>query len=335
MRRFTFQSGIDEANIKKSIKELSEISAYFALKILDQLGIEKYLTRLRTPEEIYHLLNFSNLEKEFGLLFGILHKNNLLSKEGDFYEKSYEFVHIKQQLQEKIEDYNTPKLMPFIAIFQSLSNRYMSIINGEYGKMGDQELTAVLDEIYGSELMLVIKEFQYIQLERRIQSFREKEHLNIVNIGIGSGYDALHLADFFGEKATVLSIEPPGTLERCRILQDLYEIYNVDFIEKDNVPLASLKNSVDLFVGKANNELLLFKEEIELVRQTLTEEGHLLLFLNDDFMQSMNWIMSIFENFEPISNKNEFIARLKHYGLSRVKYLGLDNSIITIQKALH
>ena len=200
-------------------------------------------------------------------------------------------------------------------------------------KLADNELTLVFDEFYGTELILSIKEFQYQQAERRLPIFKEKDQFNVVNVGIGSGYDALHLADYFGDKVTVLSIEPKGTLERCRVLQDLYEIYNVDFIERENIPFASLKNSVDLFVGKTNNKIMHLREELEVTKQILIPDGYMLLLLDETFSTAMNWILAIYQNYAPMRKRDEYLARLRHHGFSRIKYLGLGQSVVALQKS--
>ena len=52
-----------------------------ASRMLNEIGVYEILNRPRSPEEIFHMLNFNTLEEEFFRIFDLLHFQELLTKQ--------------------------------------------------------------------------------------------------------------------------------------------------------------------------------------------------------------------------------------------------------------
>ena len=93
-----------------------------------------------------------------------------------------------------------------------------------------------------------------------------------------------------------------------------------------------LKDSIDLFLGSKfifkNDE----KQYINSLHSVLNAEGYLAFSMIPQFDLSMDWILSIYDPFFLELEKESHMAKLKHYGISREKYIGLSNGFILMQK---
>ena len=311
---------------------LQKLSAVKATQMLEDLGVFETLNRPRSPEEIFHMLNFSTLDEEFIRIFDLLAEHELLSKQGEFYSDNPRREFLVEYLMEDIKEKEETILAPFVALFDRLSSKYKAILKGEQGKLDENELIRTLDSLYGSEFFFQIRHLFFQNIASRSPLFFTKDKITILNWGVGSGYDSLHLADFFGEKVKVISIEPITSIYRCLVVQDLYEIYNVDFMDREQLQHAVRKGTMDIFMGSK----FVFKEDmkdyIKSIQESLQQEGYLALTLTPKLNYGLDWIMSIFDSYEFNLILDEHIAILKHYGLSKVKFIGLDNSFLLIQK---
>jgi hypothetical protein len=113
----------------------------------------------------------------------------------------------------------------------------------------------------------------------------------------------------------------------------LYEVYNVEFFEKDQLQIEMLKDCVDVFMGSS----FVFKDQmtdyINLVQTTLSQEGYLTLAFIPKLSLSLDWAMSVHDQYEYNLIKDDYLAKLRHYGLSKMKYLGMDNGFVSLQKS--
>ncbi|MEE9410686.1 MAG: hypothetical protein V3V41_07145 [Candidatus Heimdallarchaeota archaeon] len=311
---------------------LQKLSAIKATKFLENLGVYEILNRPRSPEEIFHMLNFTTLNEEFFRIFDLLSEYDLLSKQGEFYADNPRREFLVSDLEEEIKAKEDDLLSPFAAQFDRLTPKYESILKGEQGKLSENELIRTLDSFYGSEFFFQLRELFYKRISSRSPLFFTKDRISIVNWGVGSGYDSLHLANFFGEKINILSIEPISSIYRCLVIQDLYEIYNVDFMDLEQLNHAIAKESIDIFMGTKFVFKDDMKEYIKTIQNSLHKEGYLALTLTPSLNMGLDWIMSVYEPYEYNLILDEHFAILKHYGLSKTKFIGLNNHFLLIQK---
>ena len=93
-----------------------------------------------------------------------------------------------------------------------------------------------------------------------------------------------------------------------------------------------LKESVDLIVGTK----FMFKEDlknyINNVQTLLNTNGYLTFKFIPQLSLSVDWFMSIHEHYFFDLEKESHMANLKHHGISREKYIGLNNSFILMKK---
>ncbi len=318
--------------ISANLDLLQKLSAVKAAQILEDLGVFETLNRPRSPEEIFHMLNFNTMEEEFIRIFDLLAEHEILSKQGEFYSDNPRREYLIGYLNDDIKEKEEGILAPFVALFNRLSSKYKAILKGEQGKLDENELIRTLDSLYGSEFFFQLRHLFFSNISSRTPLLFTKDKITVLNWGVGSGYDSLHLADFFGEKINVISIEPITSLYRCLVVQDLYEIYNVDFMDREQLQHAVRKGTMDIFMGSK----FVFKEDmkdyIKNIQDSLHAEGYLALTLTPKLNYGLDWIMSIFDSYEFNLILDEHIAILKHYGLSKVKFIGLENSFLLIQR---
>lgn len=332
MRMYEAEESLSDEKINKNLDILLKLAALKASKMFENLDIYNILNRPRSPEEIFHMSNFNTLDEEFVRIFDLLTYNELLTKQGEFYAENPRRKFLEEYMEEDIKEFDNELIAHFNSLFDRIGSIYESILKGESSKLQEVDLINSLDSILGSEYFFQIRGLFFKTISQRMSLFFTKDKLTFLNWGNGSGYDALHLADFYRHNVKVISIEPPNSLHRCQVLQDLYEIYNVEFIEYDNFDVKKHANSVDLVVGTS----FLFKDDlmkfIDVSKIVLLDEGYLALPLIRKLSLSFDWIMGVFEPYYFNLERNAFIAKLKHYGISKLKYIGLDESFIMMQK---
>ena len=332
MRMYNPQGEISEETINKNLDILLKLSSLKASKIFQSLDIYNILNRPRSPEEIFHMSNFSTLEEEFFRIFDLLTYTELLTKQGEFYAENPRRKFLEEYMEEDIKAYDKDLIAPFNSLFDRLGTLYESILKSESSKLLEIELINTIDSILGSEYFFRLRHLFYKTISQRISLFFSKDKLTFLNWGSGSGYDALHLGDYYRHNVHVISLEPPNSLYRCQVLQDLYEVYNVTFIERQDFEANEYKDAIDMVVGTN----FLFKDDlkkfIDVTKVVLQEEGYLALPLIRKLSTSLDWIMGVYEPYNFNLEKNALIAKLKHYGISRLKYIGLDESFILMQK---
>ncbi len=330
----TFSLSIDstEEKVKENLDMLTKLSTVKASKMLRELGVFEILNRPRSPEEIFHMLNFNTLEDEFFCIFDLLAEQELITKHGEFYADSPRREYLEETLETEVEQASETVQKPFNALLDKLVQKYKAILKGEQGKLDDNDLILTQDSLYGSEFFFHLREVFYTNLSQRLPLFDVKDTLTILNWGGGSGYDALHLANHFANNVMVLSVEPQNSLYRCKVVQDLYEVYNVEFFERDELQVEMLKDCVDIFMGSSFVFKDHMKEYINLIQTTLSQEGYLTLTFIPNLNLSLDWAMSIHEQYEYNLIKDDHLAKLRHYGLSRMKYIGMDNGFVSLQK---
>jgi len=325
-----FESSEEEVN--KVLDELLKLSAFKASEMLKDLGVYEILNRPRSPEEIFHMLNFSTLDHEFFKVFELLANQELLTKQGEFYGDSPRREYLEMTYQESFRTSNNKFLAPISIFIDKTTRKYKAILKGEQGKLSKTDYISAIDTLSSTELMFLIRDLFYKSLKLRMPLFDVKERILVFNWGVGSGYNALHFADFFGDRVEVISSEPTNSLYRCQVLQDIYEIYNVEFVEREDIQTDSIKDKIDLYLGSrfifSNEE----KEYISTLQTALNDEGYLAFSMIPQFNIAMDWVLSIYEPFFLELEKESHVAKLKHYGISKEKYIGLANSFITMQK---
>ena len=333
MSTFSLSTESNEEKVNNNLDMLMKLSTVNAARMLRELGVFEILNRPRSPEEIFHMLNFNLLEEEFFRIFDLLAELELITKQGEFYADSPRREYLEETYETEIKQ--APEIIqkPFNSIFERLVQKYKSILKGEQGKLDNNALILTLDSLYGSEFFFQFRDVFYNNLSQRLPLFDVKDTLTILNWGVGSGYDALHLANHFKSNVMVLSIEPQNSLYRCKVIQDLYEVYNVEFFEKDQLQLEMLKDCVDIFMGSP----FVFKDDmkdyISLIQTTLNQEGYLTLAFVPKLNLSLDWLLSIHEQYEYNLVKEDHLAKLRHYGLSKMKYMGMDNGFVSLQKS--
>ena len=330
--KFSLTIESSEEEVEKNINNLLKLSAYKASDLLKGIGVFEILNRPRSPEEIFHMLNFNSLDEEFFKIFDLLANQEFLTKQGEFYGDSPRREYLEMSFKDDIKAINSKLLAPFISFFDKSLNKYKAILKGEQGKLPEKDFVLTLDSLHGTELFCLIRELFFSSLKQRMPLFNIKETLQVLKWGSGSGYDSLHLADFFGDSVNVISIEPPNSLYRCNVLQDLYEIYNVKFIERDELQISEIQGSIDLFMGTKfifKNDL---KDYIQTLQSTLHPNGYFAFSFIPNLSYSLDWILSIYEPFLYNLEKESHMANLKHHGISREKYIGMNNNFVTMQK---
>ncbi len=331
----TFSLSVDtsEEKVKENLDMLIKLSTVKASNMLRELGVFEILNRPRSPEEIFHMLNFNLLEDEFFKVFDLLAEQELITKQGEFYADSPRREYLHESLESEIEGASEVIQKPFDTLLSKLSQKYKAILKGEQGKLLNTDLILTLDSLYGSEFFFQLRDVFYNNLSQRLPLFDVKDTLTILNWGGGSGYDALHLANHFKNNVMVLSVEPPESLYRCKVIQDLYEVYNVEFFERDNLQTDMLKDCVDIFMGSSFVFKDQMKDYIDLIQTTLSQEGYLTLAFIPTLNFSLDWVLSIHDQYEYNLVKDDHLAKLRHYGLSKLKYIGLDNGFVSLQKS--
>ncbi|MHA1222686.1 MAG: hypothetical protein ACTSSG_05560 [Candidatus Heimdallarchaeaceae archaeon] len=332
MTKLFLSREIDEQSVSENIELLLKLSVVKASKLLEELGVFEILNRPRSPEEIFHMLNFNTLDEEFVLLFDLLSHFDILQKQGEFYSDNPRRPFLLEDLKVAVNEHTKGLLMPFDALFNKLIFKYESILKGEQGKLAEKELISTLDGLVGTEFFFIYREIFFKKIKERLSSFDVKETLTFLNWGVGSGFDAIHLADYFKERVMVLSIEPENSIHQCRVVQDLYEVYNVEFFEIKQLDSRNIHECVDLFVGTPFFFKKDFKDYVKIIQSSLPETGFFALSLVPDLTLALDWILCLYEQYEFNLIKKEHIAKLKHYGLSRIKYIGMNNGFMLIQK---
>ncbi|UJG40788.1 MAG: hypothetical protein K9W45_13245 [Candidatus Heimdallarchaeum aukensis] len=332
MSRFSLKLETTEQELINKIETLKKISALIASKILKELKIYDSLQRPRSPEEVFHMNNYIGLEKEFHYIFEILADMKLLEKQGEFYQEGPTRISLEKKYQTEILEENNDIFGSINYLFEKISSKYISILKGEQGKLNSKELINFLDCLHGSEFVFMIRELFFKQLTTRVSIFSETTKLNILNWGVGSGYDAVHIADFFGLRASIISIEPDNEVYRGKVLQDLYEIYNLDFVERSHLEISLLSGTIDLFFGNGIFFFESFSEIVKVIKKLLKDEGFLALIINKDIDLATKWVFSVFDKYKVAEDRDSLIAKFKHSGLSRVKYVGLNDSFVLLQK---
>ncbi len=332
MRMYEAAESLSDEDINKNLDILLKLSALKASKMFENLDIYNILNRPRSPEEIFHMSNFSTLQEEFVRIFDLLTYNELLTKQGEFYAENPRRKFLEEYMENDIKEFDNDLITNFNSLFDRLGSIYESILKGESSKLQEVDLINALDSILGSEYFFQLRSLFFKTISQRMSLFFSKDKLTFLNWGNGSGYDALHLADFYRHNVKIISIEPPNSLYRCQVLQDLYEIYNVEFIEFDDFKANQMANSVDLVVGTS----FLFKDDlmkfINVSKVVLHDDGFLALPLIRKLSLSFDWIMGVYNPYYFNLERNSLIAKLKHYGISKLKYIGLDESFILMQK---
>jgi hypothetical protein len=332
MEKFSLTLESTEEEVQKNINNLLQVSAYKASDMLKDIGVYDILNRPRSPEEIFHMLNFNSLDEEFFKIFDLLAHQEFLTKQGEFYGDSPRREYLEMSFKEDIKTLNSKLLSPFISFFDKSVIKYKSILKGEQGKLSEKDYVLTLDSLYGTELFFLIRELFFKSLKQRMPLFDIKETLQVLNWGSGSGYDSLHLADFFGESVEVLSVEPANSLYRCNVLQDLYEIYNVKFVERQELQLSDIQGSIDLFMGSKfifKNDL---KDYIQTIQSSLNTNGYFAFKMIPELSHTLDWILGVYDPFFYDLEKESHMANLKHHGISREKYIGLSDSFVMMQK---
>ncbi len=332
MNKFSLSLESSEEEVQKNINNLLRLSAYKASDLLKEVGVYEILNRPRSPEEIFHMLNFNTLDEEFFKIFDLLAHQEFLIKQGEFYGDSPRREYLEMTFKDDIKALNSKLLSPFISFFDKSVNKYKAILKGEQGKLPVKDYVLALDSLQGTELFFLIRELFFKSLKQRMPLFDIKETLQVLNWGSGSGYDSLHLADFFGDNVNVLSVEPSNSLYRCNVLQDLYEIYNIKFVEKEELQISEIQGSIDLFLGSKflfKNEL---KDYIQTLQSVLHPNGYFAFKIVPELSYTLDWVLSIYDPFFFNLEKDSHMANLKHHGISREKYIGLNNSFVMMQK---
>jgi hypothetical protein len=330
---FSLSTDSAEEQVKDNLDMLMKLSTVKASKMLRELGVFEILNRPRSPEEIFHMLNFNTLETEFFCIFDLLAEQELITKQGEFYADSPRREYLEETLEAEVEQAMDTIQKPFNSLLDKSVQKYKAILKGEQGKLDNNNLILTLDSIYGSEFFFQLRNVFFTNLSQRLPLFDVKDTLTILNWGSGSGYDALHLANHFKNNVMVLSVEPENSLHRCKVIQDLYEVYNVEFFERDGLQLEMLKDCVDIFMGSSFVFKDTMKDYISLIQTTLNQEGYLTLTFIPKLNFSLDWALSIHDQYDYNLIKDDHLAKLRHYGLSRVKYLGMDNGFVSLQKS--
>ncbi|MCK4845222.1 MAG: hypothetical protein KAS95_06095 [Candidatus Heimdallarchaeota archaeon] len=333
MKKISLETNTTEEIVTNNLNLLLRLSALKASKILEDLDVFTLLNRPRSPEEIFHMLNFNTLDHEFQLLYEILAEMGLLTKHGEFYSEPLNRIKKQTFLETELEENENELIKPFYPILDKISLKYKAIIKGEYGKLYNKEFLEMMDSLYGSEFFFQIRELMFKSIATRLPIFDRMDKVTVLNFGVGSGYEALHIADFFGEKVSMTSIEPDEEINRCFVLQDLYEIYNVDFIKESEIDLTSLENKVDLLIINRVQLSRNIKKLIPIIQQVLNEEGYLTISFLPQLSLALDWGLGIYRQNEYLFTKDEMIAKLKHFGFSRMKFIGMNNDFVALQKS--
>ncbi len=332
MNKFPLTFESSEEEVSKNVNNLLKLSAFKASDMLKDLGVYEILNRPRSPEEIFHMLNFNSLDEEFFKIFDLLANQELLTKQGEFYGDSPRREYLELTFKDDIKALNNGFLSPFISFFDNSIQKYKAILKGELGKLPEKDLTQTLDSLHSTEFFFLIRDLFFKSLKLRMPLFDIKEVIQVLIWGNGSGYNSLHFADFFGERVNIISVEPTNSLYRCNVLQDLYEIYNVQFVEREELQLSEIKDSIDLFLGSKfifQNDL---KEYIQTLQTVLSSEGYFAFQMIPELSSALDWILSIYGPYFFNLEKDSHMAKLKHHGISREKYIGLDNSFVLMRK---
>ena len=333
MKKISLETNPTEEIVTNNLNLLLQLSALKASKILEDLDVFSLLNRPRSPEEIFHMLNFNTLDHEFQLLYEILAEMGLLTRQGEFYSEPPNRSKKQEYLETELEEEENELIKPFYPILDRISSKYKAIIRGEYGKLINKEFLEMMDSLYGSEFFFQIRELMFKCIATRLPIFDRQDKITIINFGVGSGYEALHIADFFGEKVSITSIEPDEEINRCFVLQDLYEIYNVDFIKQSEIDITSFENKVDLLIINRVQLSRNIKKLIPIIQKVLNEEGYLAISFLPQLSLALDWGLGIYRQNEYLFMKDEMIAKLKHFGFSRMKFIGMNNDFVALQKA--
>ncbi len=332
MSKFNLSVEPSEEEVTKNLDLLLKLTSLKASRMLNDIGVYEILNRPRSPEEIFHMLNFNTLEEEFFRIFDLLHFQELLTKQGEFYGDNPRREYLEDTFEEELKKNSNGILSSYFSLIDKHISKYKSILKGEYGKLPEKDLILTLDSMYGSEFFYLLRGLFYNNLSQRLPLLDTKDTLTILNWGVGSGYDAIHLADYFKDRVMVLSVEPENSLHRCQVVQDIYEVYNVEFIENNQPQINQLKDCVDVFMGTTFVFMDDYKEYIKIIQSTLNEEGYLALMMESKLSFSLDWLLSIYEPYDYNIIQDDHIAKLRHYGFSRVKYIGMDKSFLLIQR---
>ncbi len=330
-RRFSFVQDVNDIEVQEYLKRIKVISTLKVSKLFSDLNIYSLLNRPRSPEEVFHIKNYSELDNEFVYLFELLANMGLLKQEGEFYKESDDRI-IKEKKYEEFIAENPPSFVYVEQIFDRTLKVYKTILDGEQGKLGNNEFIRLLDNIYGSEFLFMLRELFFKNISTRTSLLSFDGNIDIVNWGVGSGYDAVHIADFFGERASVLSFEPDNECYRGQVLQDIYECYHLDFFNRSTLQVSLLEGTVDLLFAPSLLFMTDLKEVLPMMERIIKDEGYLALMLSDELMIATNWVLSIFKEFNHWTGKVSLISKFKHYGFSRIKYVGLNDGFVLLQK---
>ena len=332
MSKFNLSVEPSEEEVINNLDLLLKLTSLKASRMLKDLGVYEILNRPRSPEEIFHMLNFNTLEEEFFRIFDLLYFQELFVKQGEFYGDNPRREYLEETFEEELKKKSNGILTPYFSLIDKHISKYKSILKGEYGKLPEHDLILTLDSLYGSEFFFQLRGLFYKNLSQRLPLLDTKDTLTILNWGVGSGYDAIQLADFFKDRVMVLSVEPENSVYRCQVVQDIYEVYNVEFIEHNQPQINQLKDCVDVFIGTTFVFMDDYKEYIKIIQSTLNNEGYLAMMMEPKLSYSLDWLLSIYKPYDFNIIKDDHIAKLKHYGFSRVKYIGMDKSFLLIQR---
>ncbi len=318
--------------LNKLLTDMRKLASLHIDVFFEEMGIYEILTRPRMPEEIFHLLNFSTLNQEFNVMFELLAKDHFIRKQGEFYVENKMINQFRERTKRELER-EDDILEPLDHFFEYSLRSFKAILNGDQGKLNDKKLRLTLDSLYGTKLFFLIRQYLFKQMKSQLSVFKTKSNLNLLNWGIGSGYEALHMADYYGDKVSIISVEPNEGLRPCRVLQDIYGIYNVHFEESKDLTKTLLKDSVDFFIGNAILNIGTLKDNIKKIKDMLVETGSLVIIMDENYTKSIDWALSIHKDYVMYQSKEETIQKLKHYGFSKVTYLDSNKGFIVITKS--
>ncbi len=328
MPPFKLTKDLTEGDVLVYLRKIENISALYASKLFQELGIYNLMNRARTPEEIFHFNNYLHLEKEFSLIFHLLANKGFIHKQGEFYSVNQDRELVIDRLENEIEK-NEELFKPLIDFFERLIPKYKTILKGEQGKLCLKEYSANLDSLIGTRLFVNIHQFC---LERLILKTSLPDQISILNWGVGSGYDAIVLANILQERASIVSIEPTMALDRCQVLQDLYQQYNIKFIAQESFRMEEHNKKFDLISGFGLLWLNDFNNKIQ-ISKNLTHNDSLLLSIESTELHiGLGWILSIFENFPFEITQNNLRIKFRKQGFSLNSILGLKEKLLLLEK---
>jgi arsenite methyltransferase len=156
-----------------------------------------------------------------------------------------------------------------------------------------------------------------------------KKDAVILDIGCGTGFPLIEIAQRFGETSTVYGIDPwSAALNRVKTKLEIMNICNVKLIEGEAESLSFENNSFDLIVS--NNGINNVKDPLRVMKESfriLKNNGQLVYTVN--LPETMNEFYNIFRQCLKEYNLNNEMTLLEAHILSKRKTMQMNTNMIT------